>query len=209
MTFSPMLGVKDILYGTYKVIPSHMGDVAFQGSSSKKLIKVTVPPLLTEYGSCEDIIKIFVTSQPTSFDLLEPPNIDELTQRIAGYKISHPNTKCIRSAIAYGAANYHTPTPTGGQPRGLAKRLAKAQTRNLRIVAGAYKATPIRNLETETWVPPLDLYLNKRLADFEARPQNPCLHSGQGLDASKHPPGQLVQEACNRIYRRFQRRRPG
>ena len=118
-------------------------------------------------------------------------------------------TKCIRSAIAYGAANYHTPTPAGGQPQGLAKRLARAQSRNLRIVAGAYKATPIRNLETETWVPPLDLYLNKRLADFEARLQNPSLNSGQGPDAPKHPPGQLVQEACNRIYRRFQRRRPG
>lgn len=71
-------------------------------------------------------------------------------------------TKCIRSAIVYGATNYHTPTLTGGQLQGLAKRLVKAQTRNLRIVTGAYKATPIRNLETETWVPLLDLYLNKK-----------------------------------------------
>jgi len=37
------------------------------------------------------------------------------------------------------------------------------------VVAGAYKATPIRNLEVETLVPPLDLYLNKRLAEFEGR----------------------------------------
>ena len=39
----------------------------------------------------------------------------------------------------------------------------------LQTVAGAYKATPTRNLEMETLVPPLDLYLNKRLADFEER----------------------------------------
>ena len=112
-------------------------------------------------------------------------------------------TKCIRSAIAYGAVNYHQPTPTGGQPQGPARRLAKAQSQNLRIVAGAYKATPIRNLETETWVPPLDLYLNKRLADFEARLQALVLQAGQGPEAPKQLPGSLIQRACNKIYRRY------
>jgi hypothetical protein len=55
------------------------------------------------------------------------------------------------------------------KPRGLAKALAKAQNRSLRIVVGAYKTALIRCLETEAWVPPLDLYLNKRLTDFEGR----------------------------------------
>ena len=32
-----------------------------------------------------------------------------------------------------------------------------------------YRATPIYSLETETWVPLLDLYLNKRVAKFEIR----------------------------------------
>ena len=50
----------------------------------------------------------------------------------------------------YGATNYHKPTIVGGKPQGIAKALAKAQSRSLRIVAGAYKAIPIRNLETET-----------------------------------------------------------
>ena len=59
-------------------------------------------------------------------------------------------SKCIRSAIAYGASSYHTPTPIGGKPTGPAKTLAKAQNRSLRIVAGAYKSTPIRCLEIET-----------------------------------------------------------
>ena len=36
-------------------------------------------------------------------------------------------------------------------------------------MAGAYKATPTHNLEMETLVPPLDLYLNKRQADFKTQ----------------------------------------
>ena len=118
-------------------------------------------------------------------------------------------TKCIRSAIVYRATNYYIPTTTGGQLQGLAKRLAKAQSRSLRIIAGAYKATPIRNLETETWVPPLDLYLNKRLADLKARLQEPSLQTGQGQEAPAQPPQAIIQEACNKIFRRFQRCRPG
>ena len=37
------------------------------------------------------------------------------------------------------------------------------------MVAGAYRATPIHSLEIEIWVPPLDLYLNRRVADFKER----------------------------------------
>ena len=116
-------------------------------------------------------------------------------------------SKCIRSAIAYGASSFHTPTGAGkaSKPTGPAKQLAKAQNRSLRIVAGAYKSTPIRCLETETWVPPLDLYLNKRLADFEARLQKPLLQSGAGPEAPRVPAGHIVTEACNRLYRRFRR----
>jgi hypothetical protein len=122
-------------------------------------------------------------------------------------------SKCIRSAIAYGASSFHTPTPAGGtsKPKGPAKALAKAQNRSLRIVAGAYKTVPIRSLETETWVPPLDLYLNKRLADFEARLQQPVLDSGAGPEATKTTAGQIITEACNKVYRRFRggKRGPG
>jgi len=78
-------------------------------------------------------------------------------------------TKVVRSTIAYGASAYHQPTPVGGKPRGLATQLEKEQNGCLLVVIGAYKATLIRNLEVETLVPPLDLYLNKRLAEFEGR----------------------------------------
>jgi hypothetical protein len=36
-------------------------------------------------------------------------------------------------------------------------------------VLSAFKATPIRQLETEAYVPPLDLWLNGRIARFQKR----------------------------------------
>lgn len=53
------------------------------------------------------------------------------------------------------------------------------------------------------------MYLNKRLVDFEARLQAPVLQAGQGQGpgAPKRSPGSLVQEACNRLYHRYQNRR--
>lgn len=113
-------------------------------------------------------------------------------------------SKCIRSALAYGASSLHNPTEKGGMAKGIAKDLAKIQNKCLRVVAGAYKATPIRNLETETWVPPLDLYLNKRRAEFEARLQQPVLQNGQG---ERKTPENIISTACNEIYRRFAARR--
>ena len=35
-------------------------------------------------------------------------------------------TKCIQSALAYGASSFHKPTPIGGQPQGIARDLQKA-----------------------------------------------------------------------------------
>jgi hypothetical protein len=115
-------------------------------------------------------------------------------------------SKCIRSALAYGASSFHIPTAKGGEPvrRGITGALGRAQNKSLRIVAGAFKSTPIRNLETETWVPPLDLYLNKRLADFELRLHEPALDDGKG---DKKSPGSIVHAACNKLYRRFNSRR--
>jgi hypothetical protein len=103
-------------------------------------------------------------------------------------------TKVIRSAIAYGASAYHTPGPPESGPRGIARRLAGEQSECLRVVAGAYRATPIRSLETETQTPPLDIYLSKRLADFEAR-----------LDRTGKR--DLIRRACAAIATRLRRRR--
>ena len=70
-------------------------------------------------------------------------------------------------------------------------------------MAGAFNSTLIRNLETETWVPPLDLYLNKRLADFENRLQQPDLDDGQG---GKKTAASVVLTACRKIQQRLSSR---
>lgn len=56
-------------------------------------------------------------------------------------------------------------------------------------------------------MPPLDLYLNKRLADFEGRLQKQALQSGAGPEAERITTGHLITEACNKVYRRFNKRR--
>ena len=58
-------------------------------------------------------------------------------------------------------------------------------------------------------MPPLDLYLHKRLADFEARLRKKTLYIGEGLDAEKTTTGHLITEACNRVYYRFRKRKKG
>jgi len=77
---------------SYEVIPERNrdDDLKFTGISSKK-IKMTVPPAMSGYGSCEDIMKVFVTSLPTSFDSFELPNLDELGKANVGDRTNRPN----------------------------------------------------------------------------------------------------------------------
>ena len=73
--------------------------------------------------------------------------------------------KVIRSAVAYGAGVWHHPSEQ--RVKGIARKLATMQSQCLQVVAGAYQATPVRFLKVEMATPPLDLYLNKWVADFE------------------------------------------
>jgi hypothetical protein len=103
-------------------------------------------------------------------------------------------TKVIRSAVAYGAGVWHLPSDS--KTKGIASKLATLQTQCLRVVSGAYRATPVRFLEVETATPPLDLYLNKWVADFEQRLER----TGKG---------NLIRAICNRVATRLQHRRQG
>ena len=91
--------------------------------------------------------------------------------------------------MAYGAGVTHDPN----RPK-VAKSLQTCQNKGLRRVLGAYKATPIRNLELKAFCPPLDLYFNKRLADFEAR----LKASGMGAK---------IERACWKIKGQLRNRR--
>ena len=56
-------------------------------------------------------------------------------------------------------------------------------------------------------MPPLDLYLNKRLADFEAQLRKKALQVGAG--GERTTAGHLITEACNKIYYMFRRKKRG
>src|SRR3979411_2737943 len=84
--------------------------------------------------------------------------------------------------------------PGKDSARGLAAKLQLVQNKCLRVVAGAYKATPIRALETETHTPLLDLYLDGRLASFRDR-------------LASSPLGQSSHDACRIIQRRLRNKR--
>lgn len=102
-------------------------------------------------------------------------------------------TKVIRSVIAYGAAVFHI-SSAGGKTKGIARSLEAAQTKCLRVVTRAYKTTPTWHLETEAYIPPIGIYLDRRLAEFEAR-----------LEATEK--AQLIRSVCNYIKNYLQRRR--
>jgi hypothetical protein len=111
-------------------------------------------------------------------------------------KARHVYQAVVRSALSYGAAVWHQPAK--GKPKGLAAKLQKQQRLGLQAVLGAFKATSTRRLETESYVPPLDLWLHGRIAQFQARLE----HSGMA---------QKIRDACstirNRILRRTRRQR--
>jgi hypothetical protein len=68
------------------------------------------------------------------------------------------------------------------------------QNECLRVVARAYRATPIQTLEVETHVLPMDLYLNSRLATFLNRLVN-------------SEAGRLIEKACSTIQARIRNKR--
>jgi hypothetical protein len=72
----------------------------------------------------------------------------------------------IRSVLAYRAPNWHK---IEENLKDLSKALTPTQNKCLRIISGAYKATPIRYLESEMVMPLLDLYLDKWVTDFESK----------------------------------------
>ncbi len=100
----------------------------------------------------------------------------------------------VRSALCFGAPTWHTPSKGPEKVKGLAKKLGKYQNSCLRTIAGAYRATSVRQLETETFVPPLEVYLNRRMAAYHLRQE--------GSEVRKE-----TRQICAKIRRQTQRRR--
>ncbi|KAJ3577746.1 hypothetical protein NPX13_g2820 [Xylaria arbuscula] len=83
----PYWQVENIYRATYTVV-APKNDTSYSQGILKKRIKMQIPVSMKEEGhhSCQDILKVFVTSHPTSFDSLELPKLgkparDSVVQR--------------------------------------------------------------------------------------------------------------------------------
>lgn len=72
----PLWQVDNVYHGTYAVVTPRNDGERFIGTRRIKL-RMRLPEKMREQGyhSCEDIIKVFITSRPTSFNLLELPKL--------------------------------------------------------------------------------------------------------------------------------------
>lgn len=62
--------------------------------------------------------------------------------------------------MVYSSAVWHAPSKIKRAKKETTSKLAVIQKKCLRVVAGAYKATPIDVLEMETMIPPMQEYFN-------------------------------------------------
>lgn len=81
----PRWEIRNVLKGTYEAIPARDPDGHYSGVTRKKLT-MTVPTEMSQEGQqgCEDVLKVFVTSRPTSFTCLEMPKICEAPKADTG-----------------------------------------------------------------------------------------------------------------------------
>ena len=99
----------------------------------------------------------------------------------------------VRPAITYGAEAWFEPELAKHSK--VVQAIGKVQASGMRVVAGAYRATPIRELETETFTPPLDIYCSELKARHIRR-----TYASQA--------GTFIQEQCRMIRSRLLRRGP-
>ncbi|OAP53732.1 hypothetical protein AYL99_12087 [Fonsecaea erecta] len=73
--------VENLCRASYETVPARNPDLNSSGRS-KKRVKMTVPTDMQArgYKECDDVIKVFVTMQPTTFACLELPNINKLAR---------------------------------------------------------------------------------------------------------------------------------
>lgn len=72
----PCWQVENALHATYEIVPPREDSREFSGKSRRK-IRMKIPDEMRTNGlrQCEDLFKIFITTQPTSFEWLELPKL--------------------------------------------------------------------------------------------------------------------------------------
>lgn len=81
----------------------------------------------------------------------------------------HVYCTVARPAITYGSAVWYSPPGAKEIRKGSEDKLAVIQKKCLRVVAGAYRATPIEVLHAEAMVPPMKEHLDQLQAKIRTR----------------------------------------
>jgi hypothetical protein len=83
LDLGPLWQIEDIYCGSYAVIPPYNKNERFMTGHFTKKFRTMVPDELRQQGieECSDTLKVLVTSQPTSFDLLELPKIGHVLKK--------------------------------------------------------------------------------------------------------------------------------
>jgi hypothetical protein len=81
----PRWEVQNVLKGAYEPIPARDPVNGYSGVTRKKL-KMTVPAEMMREGWrwCKDVVKVFITAQPTTFACLEIPKVGEAAKAGVG-----------------------------------------------------------------------------------------------------------------------------
>lgn len=96
----PYWQVENVNHGTYIVVtPQNTGG---RDKCTKKKVRMIIADQMREtgYRSCKDILKVFVTSQPTSFDLLELPRLGERAKTPAADKTDREGGDGLENLVA-------------------------------------------------------------------------------------------------------------
>ncbi|KAM5352922.1 hypothetical protein ACJ41O_005644 [Fusarium nematophilum] len=98
----PFWQIEDIYCGSYEVVPPVNLAEGFTGLFSKRL-RTMVPNEMRDRGlrHCDDVLKVLVTSQGTSFDLLELPKVGLLLRRESASRSSTLGEKCPEQWAAF------------------------------------------------------------------------------------------------------------
>jgi exonuclease III len=98
----------------------------------------------------------------------------------------------IRPAVTYGAEAWFEAEVTKNSK--VAQEISKIQTSGLRVVTGAFRATPIREVEAEAFIPPIDIHCSELRARHIRR-------------TYASPVGNFIKEQCRMISSRLRRQR--
>ncbi|KAI6081065.1 caspase domain-containing protein [Hypoxylon rubiginosum] len=100
LNLNPKWGVTNIYFKTHEAAAVKDISEGYSGTIIRRL-RIEIPSTLADQGyrHCDDIIKVFVTSQPTSFDILELPRLGELFDKTTDQSDTPRGEDLVKSLV--------------------------------------------------------------------------------------------------------------